>query len=369
MIVIANRRAGSCIYSLATFGVILLALQFICAPVTHAGLPVAMLSGTSVAKAIMKYFGREGTEEATEYLARQGGREVAERVSAAALREGGTEAAEQVTRLASKYGPEALTALDNAPKVGTLLSALDELPESQVRAALARLSAGSAGRELAETVSRVGSSALKSELKHPGVGGILARALGADGAELATKLSSDQAIAVARHADDLAALPTAQRTGVMALIRNDAERMVGFLGRFAADNPGKTLFTVATTTIILAESDRILGGDEIVFDADGNPIVVTKAGIVGRTMESGGKALGHVSVNYLQPLFLTAIAFVVTFATLFMILKLWHTHAREKLITANMEQPQETIEGRLRAKSWQSEFGPTDLDSNGNDGH
>lgn len=350
MIVNVNRRVGSRTGSLAILGMMLFVAPIGFASVAQAASPIAMLSGSAVAKSIMRYFGREGTEEATEYLARQGGREVAERVSAAALREGGTEATEQVARLASKYGPEALAALDNTPQVGALLSALDELPESQVRAALARLSAGTAGRELAETVSRVGASALKSELKHPGVGGMLARALGDDGAELATKLTSDQAVAVARHADDLAALPTSQRTGVMALMRNDAERMASFLGRFAADNPGKTLFTAATTTIILAESERILGGDEIVFDADGNPIVVTKAGIVGRTMESGGKALGHVSINYLRPLFLTAIAFVVTFATLFMILKLWHAHAREKLITANLQQPTETIEGSVAGK-------------------
>lgn len=316
----------------------------------QASSPWALMSGTAVARSIMKYFGKEGTEEATEYLARQGGRELAERVGSTALREGGEEAAEQVSKLAAKYGPDALTALDNAPQLAPVLAALGELPESQIKTALARLSAGSAGRELAETIGRVGSSALRSELKHPGVGGILARVLGDDGAELATKLSTDQAIAVARHADDLAALPSAPRKGVMALMRNDAERMVGFMGRFAADNPGKTLFTAATTTIILAESERILGGDEIVFDAEGNPIVVSKAGIAGRTMKAGGEALGHVSTNYIQPLFLTVIAFVATFATLFMLIKLWHTHQREKLATASMLKQPETIEGTVVEK-------------------
>ncbi|MCO8124218.1 hypothetical protein NHH03_20920 [Stieleria sp. TO1_6] len=307
----------------------------------------AVLSGTAVARAVMKYFGKEGTEQATEFLAKQGGREVAERVGAAALREGGQEAAEQVTRLTAKYGPEALSALDNAPSLGPVLRALGELPESQVGPALARLSAGSAGRELAETVSRVGSSALRSEMKLPGVGGMLVRTLGDDGAALATKLTSKQAVAVGRHADELAALPSTQRAGVMSLLRRDTERMVSFMGRFAADNPGKTLFTAATTTIILAESERILGGDEIVFDAEGNPIVVSKAGIAGRTMKAGGEAIGHVSVNYLQPLFYTVIAFIVAFMTLFMLLKLWHTHQREKLVTANLQSPAETIEGSV----------------------
>jgi putative intracellular protease/amidase len=342
--------------SLLSIALVVLVSQMTTIPWTIAGSAaaepaIALASGTAIARSIIKYFGKEGTQEATEYLARQGGRELAERVATAALRQGGEEAAEQVSRLAAKYGPEALTALDNAPQIGPVLAALDELPASQVRAALTRLSAGSAGRELAETVGRVGSSALRSELKHPGVGGMLARTLGDDGAELATNLSTDQAIAVARHADDMAALPTPQRNGVLALLRNDAERMVGFLGRFAADNPGKTLFTAATTTIVLAESERILGGDEIVFDADGNPIVVTKAGIAGRTMEAGGKAVGHLSANYLAPIFLAAIAFGATFAILFMGIKLWHTHQREKLLTASMQPEPETIEGSVVDKT------------------
>ncbi|WP_182868981.1 hypothetical protein [Stieleria mannarensis] len=344
MIVPTNRRLT---FLLLAMSVVIGAIE---SPVAQAASLPGVMSGTAVARAIMKYFGKEGTEEATEYLARQGGRELAERVGAAAVREGGQEAAEQVSRLASKYGPEALSALDNAPELAPLLAALDELPESQVRGALARLSAGSAGRELAQTVGRVGVSALKSELKHPGVGGMLARTLGDDGAELATKLTSDQAIAVGRHADDLAALPSAPRQGVLALLRNDTERMVAFMGRFAADNPGKTLFTAATTTIVLAESERILGGDEIVFDAEGNPIVVSKAGIAGRTMKAGGEAIAHVSVNYLQPLLLTVIAFVVTFATLFLLLKLWHAHQREKLVTEGMLREPETIEGSVVEK-------------------
>ena len=281
-------------------------------------------SGSAVAKAILKYFGKEGAEEATEYLAKQGGREVAERVAAGALREGGEEAAEQVSMLAAKYGPEALTALDNAPALAPVLAALKELPESQTKAALARLAAGSAGRELAETVGRFGAGALRSELKHPGVGGTLVRLLGDEGAELATKLSTDQAIAIARHADDLAKLPSAQRAGILSLLRNDTERVVGFLGQFAKANPGKTLFTVAATAIILAEPERILGGEEIVFDAEGNPVLISKPGIVGRTVESGGKVAAVVSEQYIRPLYLSALAFVGVFGSLFMLSRLYH---------------------------------------------
>ncbi|MCC9599594.1 hypothetical protein LOC67_03400 [Stieleria sp. JC731] len=310
------------------------------------GVTPGLLSGAAVARAVMKYFGKEGAEEATEFLARSGGRELAERVGSTALREGGEEATEQVAQLVAKHGPDALKALDNSPQLTPLLSALRELPESQVKAALTRLSAGAAGKELAETVVKGGARALKSEIRHPGVGGMLTRTLGDDGAKLATDLSTDQAIAVARHADAIASLPAAQRAGVMRLLHNDAERMVKFFGRFAANNPGKTLFTAATTTIVLAESDRILGGDEIVFDADGNPIVVSKAGLIGRTVESGGKALGHVSANYLQPLFYASIAFVFSFAALFIFAKLYQSHQREKLIAGGGHGAGDVVDGK-----------------------
>ena len=218
-----------------------------------------------------------------------------------------------------------------------VLSALNEIPEAQAKAALARLAAGSAGRELAESVTKYGAAALRSELKHPGVGVALVRSLGDEGADLASKLSSEQAIAIARHADDIAKLPQAQRTGVMAMLRGNTEKMVGFVGRFVENNPGKTLFTVATTTVILAEPDRILGGDEVVFDAEGNPIVVTKTGFIDRGMAAGGEAAAHVSVEYLKPLYITAMVFVGTFVGLWMVLKLWHLNRREKLKTKAVE--------------------------------
>lgn len=310
-------------------------------PIAHA---VPMLSGTAVARAVMKYFGKEGIEEGTEFMARQGGREMAERIAATALREGGEETAEKVAKFAADHGPEALRAFDNAPQLAPVLAALEELPESQVRGALSRLAAGASGRELAASVSRVGASALRTEMAHPGIGAALTRSLGDEGADLASKLSTDQAIAVTRHADDLAALPTSQRQGVMALLHSDAERMVQFMGRFAADNPGKTLFTAATTTVLLAESERILGGDEIVFDAEGNPIVISKTGLAGRTLQAGGRVVAEVSNSYIRPLYLTVMAFVVTFATLFLLMKLWHVHQREKLATTGLLKEPETLD-------------------------
>ena len=291
-------------------------------PSRAAALPPIAIS-SSVARAVVRYFGKEGSQEASEYLAKKGGRELVERVTTSAAKQGGDEAVEQVAIMARKYGPEALAALDNSPSILPIIRAVDELPESQARLALARLSAGATGRELAETTARLGSIALRSELKHPGVGLILVRSLGDEGADLAARLTPDQAIAIGRHADDIAGLASSQRQGLLAMLRNDTERMVAFVGRFVEANPGKSLFTAATTAVILAEPDRILGGDEIVFDAEGNPVVVHRAGLAGRVLEAGGNVVSHVSDRYLRPVYLTAAAFAGAFLIAWMSLKVW----------------------------------------------
>ena len=128
---------------------------------------------------------------------------------------------------------------------------------------------------------------------------------------------------VGRHAEDLSKLPAAQRSGVLALIRNDTDRMLAFVGRFVEANPGKTLFTAAATTVILAEPERILGGDEVVFDAEGNPIVVRKGGLADRALDAGGNVAGHVSTHYLRPIVLTGAALAGVLLIAWLAFKLW----------------------------------------------
>jgi len=278
---------------------------------------------SSVGKAVLKYFGKQGSEEAAEYLSRKGGKEIMERVVLTATRQGGDEAVEQVAKLTGKYGPDALAALDNAPSIMPLIRTLDELPSSQVRTALTHLAAGKPGRELAEAVAQYGGSALRMELQHPGAGLVFVRAFGDEGVELASKLTKKHRILIAGHADDIAKLPATQKAGVMGMLKGNTDEMVAFVGRFVEENPGKILFTVAATTVILAEPDRILGGDEIVFDADGNPVVMRKGGFAGRAIEAGGEVASHVSTNYLRPVYLTVMAFVGVFVVVWGSLKYW----------------------------------------------
>lgn len=240
----------------------------------------------SLVKAATKYFTRKGISESSEQLVKYGGREFAERVARSLVKEGGEEAVEKAAQLTAQYGPDVLRVIDNAPSPAALLKALDDIPADTMGSALARLGADGAGAPLQSLVQQYGSRMLRAEVTNPGVSVRLVRGLGDDGLELASKLGRDDAIAIARHADDIGHLPPEQKEGVLTLLYGDTRRMVEFMGRFIEKNPGSTLFYGAATTMVLANSERLLGGDELIIDKDGNAVIVSKPGLVGRTVDS-----------------------------------------------------------------------------------
>jgi len=261
--------------------------------------PSLAAGGATIVRAVTNYFGKESASEATEWLTKKGGKEVAERLTTKATTEGGEATVEQIAGLAGKYGPDAVRGLDNVPALRPVLGAIDELPESQIGPALARLGAGRSGKELADTVTRYGAGAIRAELKHPGVGVRFASSLGDEGIAIAEKLTTAQAIAIGRHVDDIAKLPPTQRNALLLMISEQSDRFATFVGDFIKQNPGKTLFTVSGTTVVLANKDAILGGDEIVFDKDGNPVVMSKQGLVER---AASRATTEVSNRVVSPL-------------------------------------------------------------------
>jgi hypothetical protein len=238
--------------------------------------------GATLLKYLSKQLSREGGEEAATKISQEVGETMVERVAVKVTSEGGEQSLESVSVLVAKHGPDIMRALDNSPSVTPLIKALDELPADQIPKAAARLAAGPQGKELAETTIRYGSKTLSAEVAHPGVGGYFVKALGTDGASLCEKLTTDQAIALGRHVDDIAALPPSQRSELLKLAATQTDRFVQFIGRFVEQNPGKVLFTAAGTGVVLSEAERILGGDEIVLGPDGVPMVITKPGVVGR---------------------------------------------------------------------------------------
>lgn len=240
---------------------------------------------STVVRQLLKYAGKEVSSEAAELLVKKVGAELAERTLARALSEGGEALAERLVQSALKHGDDVLRAVDNLSSVRgvkSVLDDLDQLPVEQIPQAAARLATGPAGRELAETVSRHGPKALIAEVAHPGIGGRLVRVLGDDGAHLAGRMTTNQAITVARHLDDLEKLPDGPRRGVLELLNKQLDKFTAFIGRFVEKNPGKTLFTLATTTVLLAESERLFGGCDIAYDKDGNPRVVCEEGFFER---------------------------------------------------------------------------------------
>ena len=236
-----------------------------------------------VVEAIGRYFAKKGGREFTEEFTEFGGEAFVRKVTERTLREGGADAFELLVRKAGTHGPDALRAADNAVSIPRLLKAVDDLPEDMAGPAIRRLSAGADGRILAEAVEQYGPKALRAELRHPGVGGRLVSRLGEDGVQLSSKVSTDQAITISRHADNIVDLPASQKQRVIDLLRNDTDRMVTFMGRFIEKNPGKVLFTVAGTAVVLANADKVLGGEgEIVIGPDGKPVYVPQPGMIER---------------------------------------------------------------------------------------
>ncbi len=259
-------------------GVLVFVASMCLSSVAHAS------AGGTIIKAIARYLANESgetvTEQAVKNMTKQVGEELIERTATKVIREGGEQSLAEVGELVAKHGPEVIRALDNAPDALPVLKMLKELPAEDVTKAASRLAAGRSGTELATLGTKMGSVVLKAETKHPGVGMSFARALGPEGAELSLKLSGDQAIQIGRHVDDMAKLPAPQQNQLLELMSGNADRFAKFVGRFVEQNPGKVLFTAAGTTVILAESERLLGGSELEMDADGNPIVVRRPGLV-----------------------------------------------------------------------------------------
>jgi hypothetical protein len=280
--------------------------------------------GEAVVRSLSGYFSRNGGRQLAEELAELGGDAAVGNLTRKVLAESGEQGIEQLATLAGKFGPDAVRALQQADNVAPVLKAISDLPEAMVGPALRRLAAASVPKELTEAISRYGAPALRAEVVHPGIGGKLVGSLGNDGILLAEKLSSEQLLQVARHADDIAKLPIAQRESVLQMIRSDTKAMVSFLGRFVEKNPGTTLFTAAGTGIILAESERILGGDEIVFDKDGNPILVSKPGTIGRSIDQVSDRLMTPILNWLLPIIAAAFS-------IFLAIRLWFSYQSSKM--------------------------------------
>jgi len=288
----------------------------------------------SIVKAIAKYLaketGQEATEQAVKKMTREIGEELIERTARKVVREGGEKSLVEMGKLVAKHGPVVVRALNNAPDALPVLKLLDELPADEVAKAASRLAAGGTGKELATLGTKLGTSALRAETKHPGVGIVFAKSLGKDGADLSLRLTSDQAMQIGRHVDDIAKLPTTQQSELLAMISSNADRFSAFVGRFVEKNPGAVLFTAATVPIILKNSDAIFGDGELVRGPDGD-ILLGPDGIPIRDHRDPIPELGDAAKEPLQTTLYWAGGVIVVLISLLGASKVWKHFQKDSL--------------------------------------
>jgi hypothetical protein len=224
-------------------------------------------SSSGLLMAIAKILSREMSEEAAEQLVTRYGKELGgellERVQTRLLNEGGEVLVRESAELAVKYGPDVLRALDNTGNPSLVLQWIKEVPGNEVASIASRLSAGSVGRELADIGAQAGVSVVRAEAKHPGVGIAYARKLPKEWAQATLELSTDQAIVLGKHIDDIAVLPATQQKQLLELCKSHPVRFLEFVKDFVKNNPAKVLFTAGATTILIANARQLFGDERL----------------------------------------------------------------------------------------------------------
>ena len=209
----------------------------------------ASVSG-EVVETVVKSLARGAAIDSAEQLAKAGGRTAVREVLETAAREGGETLVRRCTLLLEEQGITALLALKTSPKL--IIAALDHLPAAARGPALGALERE--GVTLLRLLETHGPRALEVATLHPGVGSRLVTRLGSEVLELAPALSTDQAIGLARHADDIARLPPAQKSTLLNLVKTAPDKALGYL-----ETHPKALAIGASAIGVYAMRDHLLG--------------------------------------------------------------------------------------------------------------
>lgn len=204
----------------------------------------------AAAKELITVMLREGGQEVASELTELGGQAAVDALLQRAAREGGETLVERVTQYGGHYGPSALKTIELSPS--QMVRALDRIPPDLILPAIQ-----AAAREpqlLSQLVSAYGEQVLEVAARQPGVGADLIENLGKDGIRLGNLLTTDQAVMLARHADDIAALPMAQRSQLMDAMMKAPARVLDYL-----EMHPKVLLTAGGVSAFIAAKDNILG--------------------------------------------------------------------------------------------------------------
>ena len=204
----------------------------------------------AAARELVEIMLREGGHEAATELAEMGGEAAVRQLLERATNEGGEKLLDRIVQYGTRYGPSALKAVERAPS--RMINALDRVSPDLVAPAIR-----AAAREpeiTARLVAAYGKDALEVAAKHPGVGTKLSEKLGADGIRVGQKLTTDQAIAFARCADDIAALPPVERNQLLDAMKKAPAAVLDYL-----EQHPKVLLTAGGVAAIVAAKDNLLG--------------------------------------------------------------------------------------------------------------
>ena len=290
-----------------------------------------------IAEAIVKKGGTEAAQELAEF----GGKQAIQEVLEKATREGGEELAGKVIRYGRKYGLSAVKTIDNAPAL--YVKALDEMPETLVERAL-----WAAQREptvVTRLLSQHGSDALQVAAKYRGVGTDIVTKLGDDGVRMARNVTENQAIVLARYADDIAALPPVRKSQVVDAILSAPGRVIDHMEKHP-----RVFLTIAGITTLVALKGDVFGNDEVItLNPDGSR-TISKRGLVDRILDRV-QAILTVLLDRFQMILSAILAVPAMILACGGAVKIWGCYRRERVRVAVEEQ---SLDDQSRMRQAQS---------------
>lgn len=294
----------------AAIWLVMLMMMFTLASQTWAQGAVVRKAAEEVIEAVAKRGGREAAEELATFGGERAVRELLEQT----LKEGGEELVERATKVGVTHGLDALRVMQRSPKLW--VEAIERLPEELVGPALR------AGAREPVLVTRLlaqhGDEVLELAARHPGVGTQLAEKLGKSGIDIGRGLTTDQAIVLTRHADDIVQLAPGPRGQVMDKLRRSPGAVLGFLEKHP-----RVLLTAAGVGLVLAVKDDFMG-------AGGDRIIQPDGTIIEPAQSFGERVLDQFTTKFREPIWL--IFGVVGVLLLgWGSMQLWHMHTMKRI--------------------------------------
>ncbi len=294
-----------------------IATILVCLCVAQQGLAQAR-SVAAAAKELAEALVKQGGREAAEELATIGGETAVRETLEAAAREGGEALVQKTSRYALAHGPVAIRALRPSP--ARMVGALDGLPPQLVKPAL--FAAAREPQVVTKIVTEFGPGALEVAAKHPGVGARIVQNFGDDGVRVGRALTTDQAVSLARHGDDIAALQPAQRSALLGKIAKSPGVVLDYLEKHP-----RILTTAAGVGTVLALKDDIVGTTEVVTGPDGQPVAVAKPGLIERVIVQDKSPI-RIGLS-------AAVLVLVAFLAGWALIRLWGTWRVQRLRVAH----------------------------------